>query len=195
MAAKRTRFAWLQPPSIAPQPPNSKARSARAALSGPLIALACALWLLSACTGAGQAPIFSPTPTPATQVPAPPEAVTGEANEALPALIRAERQASIQGDLAMLAQLWAPDSRIVDGRNTATPDDDYVWAGRDAILDRYVLAVFPNPPPPLPTPDRLDDLIVHEERDEATAVNGVDRWRMVYADGRWWLQELIYQQP
>jgi len=160
-----------------------------------MIALVCAVWLLSACAGEAQTLIFPPTPTPATQIPAPPEAVTGEANEALPALIRAERQASIQGDLAMLAQLWAPDSRIVDGRNTAAPDDDYVWDGRDAILDRYVLAVFPNPPPPLSTPDGLDDLIVHEEGETATAVNGVDRWRIVYADSRWWLQELIYQQP
>ncbi len=195
MAAKRNRFAWLQPPSIAPQPPNSKAQPALAALPGPLLALACAGWLLSACTGATQAPTLLPTPTPAIQVPAPPEAVTGNPDEVLPALIQAERQASIQGDLAMLTQLWAPDSRIVDGRNTSTPDDDYVWEGRDAVLDRYVLAVFPNPPPPLPAPDGLDDLIVNREGDGATAVNGVDRWRMVYADGRWWLQELIYQQP
>jgi hypothetical protein len=195
MALKRKRFAGLQPPSIAPQPPNSKARPARFALSGPLIALACTLWLLSACTGAAQAPTFLPTPATTAPTPAPPEAVTSEADEALPALIRVERQASIQGDLAMLAQLWAPDSRIVDGRNTSTPDDDYVWDGRDAVLDRYALAVFPNPPPPLPTPDGLDDLAVQVKGDEATAVNGVDRWRMVYANGRWWLQELIYQQP
>lgn len=195
MATKRLHFAWLQPPSIAPQPSNSKVQPVRTVLFAPLTALACALWLLSACAGAVQAPVLSPTSTPATHAPAPPEAVTGEPIDALAALIRAERQASIDGDLAMLAQLWAPDSRIVDGRNTATPDDDYVWEGRDAVLDRYALAVFPNPPPPLPTPDGLDDLIVSKEGDEATAVNGVDRWRMVYTDGRWWLQALIYQQP
>ncbi len=33
---------------------------------------------------------------------------------------------------------------FVDSRGTAEPGDDYVWQGRDALLDRYTIAVFPQ---------------------------------------------------
>jgi len=149
--------------------------------------------LLSACV----APAVIPEATPAMlSPPSAPAAVTGPPADALTALIQAERQASIDRDLAMLELLWSPDSRIIDGRNTATSDDDYVWAGRDAILDRYVVAVFPNPPPPLADSDALRGVSVRVESDNlATGINGGDRWRLVRVDGRWWLQELAYQQP
>jgi hypothetical protein len=113
------------------------------------------------------------------------------AEEALPALVAAERAASITGDLANLAQLWFEEGRIVDGRNTPEADDDYVWPGRAAVLDRYVTAVFPNPPPPA----TFEQLEIAVAGGEATGVNGGDRWRFVYADGRWWLAELVYQAP
>ena len=101
----------------------------------------------------------------------------------------AERDASRRGDLPLLAMLWAGDARIVDSRGTAEPSDDYVWQGRNALLDRYAIAVFPAPPPPLEEPLALD---ITASGDMATATLGVDRWRFVQRDGRWWLLELAY---
>lgn len=103
----------------------------------------------------------------------------------------AERLAAGDGDLGLLRQLWAVDARIVDGRGTPEDSDDYVWAGRDAILDRYELAVFPAPPPPLDNA-QLAALAITVEGGTAQAELGVDRWRFVYRDGRWLLAELRY---
>jgi hypothetical protein len=114
--------------------------------------------------------------------------------ETLPTLVVAEREASIAGNLPLLASLWAEQGRIVDGRGSAETSDDYVWAGRAAILDRYRLAVFPAPPPPL-TLTELTNATLTVEGDSATLVNGGDRWRFVLQDGRWWLQELVYSAP
>ncbi len=108
---------------------------------------------------------------------------------ALAALVLAERTAASERDLATLAQLWADDARIIDRRGTDDPDDDYQWEGRDAILDRYVLAVFPAPPPPFVEPLALT---ITRRGDSATATLAHDRWRFTYSDGRWWLQELAY---
>lgn len=99
-----------------------------------------------------------------------------------------ERQASIDGDLSTLVQLWSPDSRIVDGRGTPDPVDDYIWQGRAAVLNRYVVAVFPNPPPPLTLPPNLELQITGAA---ATLENGVDRWKFVHHGGRWWIKELM----
>ncbi|MBK8800223.1 MAG: hypothetical protein IPM07_29720 [Anaerolineales bacterium] len=71
----------------------------------------------------------------------------------------------------------------------ADPTDDYIWNGRDAILDRYALAVFAVPPPPFTAPPNLD---VTRTGDAAAASLGADRWRFRFAAGRWWLQELAY---
>jgi hypothetical protein len=120
---------------------------------------------------------------------APPAFVTLPADQAIPQLIAAEREASRRGDLLLLAQLWAPDGRIVDGRGTGDPADDFTWPDRAAILDRYRLAVFPAPPPPLaglPAP------ALTVQGDAAQAVNGGDRWLFRYAAGRWWIAELRY---
>jgi hypothetical protein len=114
--------------------------------------------------------------------------------ETLPTLVVAEREASIEGNLPLLASLWAEQGRIVDGRGSTETSDDYVWAGRAAILDRYQLAVFPAPPPPL-TLAELGDATLTVEGESATLVNGGDRWRFVLQEGRWWLQELVYSAP
>jgi hypothetical protein len=122
----------------------------------------------------------------------PPEAVFDSVAAAAPALILAERTAAVEGDLATLAQLWATNSRVVDGRNTVDQSDDYIWEGRDAVLDRYVVAVFPNPPPPLGS---LPKLSVQQVGNTAVALNDQDHWRLERRDGRWWLTELVYQRP
>lgn len=121
-----------------------------------------------------------------------PSAIYTSAEQAIPSLIEIERVGSIEGDLALLGQLWSDDARIIDGRNTAASDDDYVWDGKDAILDRYVVAVFPNPPPPMTESLFLDVLV---DGDRASVINGVDHWRFVRRGDRWWITELAYQRP
>ena len=146
---------------------------------------ALAMLALAGCTR--RAPVL---PTPVAQpTPPAPSFVTAAAAVALPQLVAAERDASIRGDLALLAQLWAPAARIVDSRGTAAPEDDFTWAGRAAILDRYKLAVFPSPPPAFAAPPAFTPLVVG---DVATATLGNDRWRFQWDGRRWWLLELGY---
>lgn len=118
-----------------------------------------------------------------------PHAATLPADAALPALVLAERAAASARDLATLRQLWAEDAQIIDRRGTPDPADDFVWRGRNAILDRYTLAVFPAPPPPF---DGTPNLTVTIDGDTAIALLGSDAWKFTFHDGRWWLQELAY---
>jgi hypothetical protein len=133
------------------------------------------------------------TAPPATSAPLPvaaaPAFVALPATASLPALVQAERTAARTRDAATLRQVWAADAQIIDRRGTLDPADDFVWRGRDAILDRYALAVFPAPPPPFAAPPILAMTI---DDDVATAVLGADAWRFIFRDGRWWLQELAY---
>ncbi len=135
-----------------------------------------------------------PTPAAPAIVPTPPAPafVTTTATIALPRLIAAERQAALDQDLALLAQLWTEASRIVDGRGTAVTNDDYIWAGRAAILDRYRVAVFVNPPPPLTMPANLN---IQLDGQTASTRLGQDQWQFVREGERWWLAELHYSQP
>ncbi len=146
----------------------------------------------------GCSPVSVPTltpsqlPTASALDPAMVSAFAADAAVSVPALIVAERTASAATDLATLSSLWHPEARIVDGRNTSDPADDYIWQDRAAILDRYELAVFPNPPPPFEAAPTFDLI---EVEFSATVVNGVDEWQFVYEDERWWITELAYQRP
>ena len=142
------------------------------------------LWL-AGCTRAPAPASTVPSPSP---LPAPAFAALPAA-DALPPLVLAERAAARRSDLPLLAALWAEDARIVDGRGTADSSDDYRWQGRAALLDRYAVAVFPAPPPPLAEPLALE---IAADGDVATATLGGDRWRFVRRAGRWWLLELVY---
>ena len=167
--------------AYAPNPPQLRRRR----LAGGVLVLVAAVLVLAGCTRA-------PVPAPLTPAPAPPTApafAALPAADALPALVQAERDAARRGDLPLLAALWAEDARLVDSRGTAEPGDDYVWQGRDALLDRYTIAVFPAPPPALEAAPALEIAV---SGDEATATLGVDRWRFTRRDGRWWLLELAY---
>ncbi|MBK8046606.1 MAG: hypothetical protein IPK16_05445 [Anaerolineales bacterium] len=134
----------------------------------------------------------SPLPAP-TAMPLPTEVapafVMTPPEQALAALVAGEREASRTGYLATLSQLWAPDARIVDSRGTPATTDDYVWEGRNAILDRYRVAVFPAPPPPFDAIPKLEIILTENA---ATATTGNDTWKFVRQDGRWWLFELKY---
>ena len=142
------------------------------------------LLLLAGCTRAPAR--ISPTAVPTI---APPAFVSAPAEVAIPQLIAAEREASRSGDLALLAQLWAPDGRIVDTRGSADPADDFVWPDRSAILDRYVVAVFPAPPPALEGPPNPT---LSAQGNDVQAINGQDRWLFANTGGRWWIAELRY---
>lgn len=136
-------------------------------------------------------PVFPARPT---ATPLPPAALPTLTPATLGELVRIERTASIEGNLPLLAALWAEDARMVDGRGTPDPADDYIWQGRAAILSRYTLAVFPAPPPPLNAAD-LAATTLTLSGGTATLVNGGDRWRMIQRSGRWWLLELVYSAP
>lgn len=113
--------------------------------------------------------------------------------ETVTALLLAERQAAIDHDLALLAQLWAESGTIVDQRLSATADDDYRWQGRAAILDRYVVAVFPFALAPLATLPVEASISI--TADKATVQYGGDTWQLVKAEQRWWLTALTYGLP
>jgi hypothetical protein len=136
---------------------------------------------------ARKAPVL---PTPAPQpTPTAPAFVAAAAAVALPQLVASERDAAIRGDRPLLAQLWAPDARIVDSRGTSEPADDFSWSGRAAILNRYDLAVFPSPPPAFATPPAFTPQVAG---DIAAATLGNDAWRFQWDGQRWWLLELQY---
>lgn len=168
------------------------------------ITLLCCGVLMVACTPTNVPPAnSSPTLPPAPTLPS---AFSAPVDVAGPALIAAERAASIERDRARLRQLWLAEARIVDGRGTAATEDDYIWQGLPAILDRYELAVFPSPPPPLDNPTLPNASIqtdipadnTHADNtieEAATVEHGGDRWRLVRREGRWWLAELVYSTP
>ena len=139
---------------------------------------------LVGCTPAPVAPAPPPLPTldPQTIVFASEDGAT-----AAPLLVQAERNAAASGDMTLLAALWAEDATIVERRGTETESDDYTFAGRPAILDRYLVAVAQNRPTPLESPP---DAPVDVDGDSATMVNGVDTWTFLFEEGRWWIQGL-----
>lgn len=149
-----------------------------------MIALCCLT--LAGCAGRPLLAPPSPSPTPPAL---PPFVATADPEIAIPQLIMAERESAHRGDLALLAQLWADDAHIIDRRGTPDPGDDYRWGDRAAILDRYVVAVFPAPPPAF---DSLPQPVIDVTANGAVAHNGNDRWTFTWADGRWWIQELAY---
>lgn len=110
--------------------------------------------------------------------------------EAIIALILAERQAAIAHDGTILGQLWADNAQIIDGRNSITPDDDYHWQGRAAILDRYQVAVFPFVLPPLTALDASAVITITGK--QATVQHLTDEWQLAKVNDRWWLTELKY---
>ena len=151
---------------------------------GTLIFLVVA-FVVAGCAPAPTAPVTPPSPTldPETIVFA-----REDVEIAAPLLVQTERNAASTGDMALLAALWAEDATIVEQRGTEAESDDYTFAGRPAILDRYLVAVAQNRPTTLESPP---DAPVIVDDDSASMVNGVDTWTFVFAEGRWWIQGLI----
>ncbi len=149
-----------------------------------LLALLVAAWLLAGCGAPAPVRLTPPAAAPGSTVP-PLPAADFSADPA--ALVIAERNAAAARDLATLATLWNADARLVEARGARGAQDDYTWQGRAAILDRYAVAVFPNPPPPWEDAPQLQATVTG---DSATLQNGVDDWQFVRRDGRWWITEL-----
>ncbi|MFN8445046.1 MAG: hypothetical protein U0175_29940 [Caldilineaceae bacterium] len=125
---------------------------------------------------------------PTAQTPA---FVSEAADVALPQLVNAERTAAHERNLALLATLWAEAGQVVDGKATADTSDDYHWQGRAAVLDRYLVAVFPNPPP-LRERDPSLELRVDGTHAYAVDTENHDQWEFTFEQGRWWLLVLRY---
>ncbi len=135
--------------------------------------------------GCAPAPVRTPPP------PLLPAALAAEQAADPAALVFVERNAAAARDLSTLAGLWAEDATLLELRGSGDADD-YRWAGRAAILDRYVTAVFPVPPAPLQEPLAAQAEIAGNR---ATLRNGVDRWRFEWLDGRWWITALEIGTP
>lgn len=118
---------------------------------------------------------------------------------ALRQLLLAEADAVVGQDIDRLAELWAADGVVIDARHTADNQaDDAFWRGRDAILDRYMVLVFPgNPQFAQP-----GDVGIEIAGDSAFVTSTTrigdevspsgDRWEFRFADGRWWITSLTY---
>lgn len=170
-------------------------------------------WLSVALVGTACQPAAPPPPTAvespaATRAIAPttqdvPAAVSEPPEFVIAWLIFAERAAAHRGELSQLAMLWAEESRVIDRRGHEDARHHYVWQGKDAVLNRYVVAVFPHAPPLL-ADDALNELILDaefestrrvenlQEGDIVRAVNNGDRWRFIWQEGRWYILELSY---
>lgn len=118
---------------------------------------------------------------------------------ALRQLLQAEADAVVHQDIERLASLWAEDGFVVDARHTSDNEaDDAVWRGIDAVLDRYMVVVFPgNPQFAEPA-----DIGIEIAGDTASASSTTrigneispagDRWEFRHAGGRWWIVSLKY---
>lgn len=114
-------------------------------------------------------------------------------------LLQDEATAVVSKDIARLSELWAEEGIVIDARHTADNQaDDATWRGRDAILDRYMVLVFPgNPQFAEPA-----DIAIDISGDAAKAISTTqigdevspagDRWEFRYDEGRWWITSLTY---
>ncbi len=156
------------------------------------IFLLLSLLLLSACRPGS---VLSPS----SQMERTPTPVPANAEQAIRQLVQAESDGVIGQDMTLLAEIWAEDARVTDAKHTPdVSDDDAVWNGVDAILDRYVVLVFPgNPQTAGPI-----DVEITVDGDHATARSttrignevspGGDLWTFSRCGERWCIQSLTY---
>lgn len=161
----------------------------------PLILLILALALSSCLAGSPQPPEVQPTGGDVpTTAPAP---VSDE--EAIATVLLAESQGVLQQDMGLLASLWLDDAMVTDARHTPDdPGDDAVWNGIDAVMDRYVVLVFPGNPqvaaPQILSLELLgDEAVVRSTTHIGDEVSFQgDEWRLRKVDGRWAIAALTY---
>ncbi len=155
-----------------------------------LILLFVTLLLLASCRSGAPPPAQmerTPTPVPASD------------EEAILQLVEAESNGVVKQDMVLLTELWAEDAIVTDAKHTPdVPEDDAVWNGIDAILDRYVVLVFPGDPQSAGPVDI--EIII--DGDQATARStthigdefspGGDVWTFSRCDERWCIKTLTY---
>ncbi len=162
-----------------------------------LVNLIAAIALLAACGS---------RPTPAPTIPPPPPRpvatdtpVPANDEEAVLQLLHAQGEGVVQQDIDRLMDIWDRDGVITDANHTPDdPSDDSVWAGHDAIRERYVNLVFPS----APAEAAATDIQLTIEGDTASAISttnigdevqpGGDRWILAKKDGRWKITSLTY---
>ncbi len=156
------------------------------------ILLLVSLLLLSACRSVAPSPSAqtverTPTPIPASD------------EEAIRQLVQAESEGVVRQDMTLLAEIWAENATVTDAKHTSDDsDDDAVWYGIDAILDRYVVLVFPGNPQSAGPVDV--EITVDGEHATARATTqigdevspGGDLWTFIRCDERWCIETLTY---
>jgi ketosteroid isomerase-like protein len=149
------------------------------------------LLLLVACRPATPAP---PTALARTRTPVP-----ANAEEAIRQILRAESEGVVHQDMALLTELWAEDATVTDAKHTPEiSEDDAVWRGIDAILDRYVVLVFPGNPQFAEPADI--EIIVDGDRATARSTTqigdevspGGDLWTFKRCGEHWCIRSLTY---
>ena len=149
------------------------------------------LLLLSACQ-----PAASPQPAVLARTPTP---VPASAEDAIRQLLHRESEGVVRQDMDLLAELWAEDATVTDAKHTpGVVDDDAVWRGIDAILDRYVVLVFPGNPQ-FAEPSDIE-IIVEGNRATARSTTqigdevslGGDLWSFSRCGERWCIRALTY---
>ena len=105
----------------------------------------------------------------------------------------------VRQDMTLLAELWAEDATVTDAKHTPDiADDDAVWRGIDAILDRYVVLVFPGNPQFAEPVDI--EIVVEGDRATARSTTQIgdevspagDLWTFSRCGERWCIQSLTY---
>ncbi len=128
-----------------------------------------------------------------------PAAAQADEREAIAKIVRAEGQAVVAKDINRLAQLWTDDATVTDAKHTpGDPKDDAVWRGVDAVLDRYMVVVFPgNPQVAEPGDIQIE---INGDTAEARSTThigneispGGDLWTFRRQGGRWLIAGLTY---
>lgn len=163
------------------------------------IRLAFALTLLAGLLLGGCGPPAGPSDPPPDSIARTPTPVPASDEEAIQGLLRAEGEAVVAQDMPRLADLWAEDAVVRDAKHTPQNEaDDAVWRGIDAIMDRYVVLVFPGNPQSVAPQVVSMDIRGDEARVISTTQIGAevapmgDAWTFVRQDGRWWIMSLTY---
>jgi len=120
---------------------------------------------------------------------------------AIQVVLDAEARDVVAHNLDAVMALWCANGVVRDAKHT--PDDtsdDVLWQGKDAIAQRYLHLVFPGVPRliehsivRLQWHDGGKEVIVliSTRINSETAIDG-DKWILRWQDGRYCLQETIY---
>ncbi|MCP4168997.1 MAG: hypothetical protein GY759_24325 [Chloroflexi bacterium] len=154
------------------------------------------LFFIAACradTGIIADPSNSTEPMPTATL------VAVSAEEAIKQVLRAESKGVVEEDIELLASLWVEEAMVRDAHHTPDDEsDDAVWQGIDAVLDRYVVRVFPGNAQFAEPGEML--VTIEGDRAEVRSTTQIgqeispagDLWILARRDGGWRLLSLTY---